>query len=127
MERDTRGHEPDAAPRPRTLWGGGFEVPMHAALFDLSASLEQDLPLADADLVASAAWADALCDAGVLSVAEAAALGSALDAMRKDLRAGRWVPEHAEDIHTAIEAEVVRRTGDTGRKLHTGRSRNDQV
>src|SRR5262249_59064307 len=121
MERDSRGHEPDAAPTPRTLWGGGFEAPMHAALFELSASLERDLALADADLVASAAWAGALRDAGVLSAAETVALEAALAAMRDDLRSGRWVPEQAEDIHTAIEAEVVRRTGDTGRKLHTGR------
>ena len=50
-----------------------------------------------------------------------------LEAMRIDLTAGRWVPGGAEDIHTAIEAELIRRVGEPAERLHTGRSRNDQV
>jgi argininosuccinate lyase len=110
-----------------TLWGGGYEAAMHPALAALSNSLAQDMPLADADLVASAAWAGALGRCGVLRAEDAAALAAALAAMRDDLRAGRWLPAGVEDIHTAIEAEVTRRCGEAGRRLHTGRSRNDQV
>lgn len=114
-------------PRSNALWGGGHEAAMHPALFALSASIEQDLPLADADLAASAAWAGALARCGVLSAAEGERLEEVLRELRADLRAGRWVPANAEDVHTAIEAEVIHRAGDLGRRLHTGRSRNDQV
>jgi argininosuccinate lyase len=85
------------------------------------------MPLADADLRASAVWARALGDCGVLAAESATELVAALEAMRSDLAAGRWQPAGTEDIHTAIESEVTRRTGDLGRRLHTGRSRNDQV
>jgi argininosuccinate lyase len=109
------------------LWGGGFAEPMHPALAALSNSLAQDLPLADADLRASAVYARALARAGVLTDSESAELFAALEAMRADLAAGRWVPRDAEDIHAAIETELVRRIGQPGESLHTGRSRNDQV
>jgi argininosuccinate lyase len=110
-----------------TLWGGGFTEPTHAALAALSNSLAQDMPLADADLRASAVYARALGRAGVVSEAEAGQIATALDAMRSDLTAGRWIPRDAEDIHTAIETELIRRAGEVGERLHTGRSRNDQV
>lgn len=109
------------------LWSGGFDAAMHPALQEISYSLVQDLPLAEADLVASAAWAGALAQCGVLAAEDAAALQSALEEMRGDLVTGRWIPTGAEDIHTAIEAEVTRRAGDIGKGLQTGRSRNDQV
>jgi argininosuccinate lyase len=54
-------------------------------------------------------------------------LAAELEAMRAELRSGTWIPKAAEDIHTAIEVEVTRRLGSVGAKLHTGRSRNDQV
>ncbi|HEY3176964.1 MAG TPA: argininosuccinate lyase [Candidatus Polarisedimenticolia bacterium] len=109
------------------LWGGGFSEPTHPALVALSLSLIQDLPLADADLRASAAYARALGRAGVLKEEEVTRLIAALHEMRGDLATGRWAPAGAEDIHAAIEAEVIRRAGEAGRRLHTGRSRNDQV
>jgi len=114
-------------PAPATLWGGGFDGAMHPALAALSDSLTQDLPLATADLRASAAYARALARAGLLTAGEAEALTGALAAMGEDLRTGRWVPAGAEDIHTAIEVELIRRAGTAGERLHTGRSRNDQV
>jgi argininosuccinate lyase len=100
---------------------------MHPALEALSNSLEQDRPLADADLRASAAYARALARCGVLRPGEAEVLSRALEGMRADLAAGRWTPGAAEDVHSAIEVEVTRRTGELGERLHTGRSRNDQV
>ena len=109
------------------LWGGGFDAPMHPALVRISVALEDDLPLADADLRASAAYARALARCGVLSGPEGERLSAALEEMRDDLAAGRWALRDAEDVHTAIEAEVTRRVGELGERLHTGRSRNDQV
>jgi len=116
----------DAVPR-ATLWGGGFSQPMHPALAAISDSLIQDLPLADADMRASAAYAQALVRCGVLRAGEGEILTTTLAAMREDLAAGRWIPAGVEDIHTAIEAELVRRAGELGERIHTGRSRNDQV
>ena len=112
---------------PDALWGGGFTEPTHPALAALSNSLVQDLPLADADLRASAVYARALGRASVLSDSEATQISAALESMRHDLAAGRWVPRDAEDIHAAIEAELIKRVGPAGERLHTGRSRNDQV
>jgi argininosuccinate lyase len=110
-----------------SLWGRGEAPRLHPAFAAISDSLIQDLPLADADLVASAAYALALARAGILDSEEGSRLAAELAAMRSDLRAGKWLPAAAEDIHTAIEAEVTRRLGPLGAKLHTGRSRNDQV
>ena len=115
------------APRSPSLWGAGFAEPMDATLAALSCSLGQDLPLADADLLASAAYARALGRCGVLVADEAARLASALEQMRADLASGEWRPGDAEDIHSAIESEVTRRVGEPGSRLHTGRSRNDKV
>jgi len=108
------------------LWGVGA-TKMHPALATISDSLAQDLPLADADLRGCAAYARALGRCGVLTEADSEALAVALEQMRSELGSGEWVPAGAEDVHTAIEAEVTRRVGDLGGRLHTGRSRNDQV
>jgi len=115
------------ASQPASLWGGGFEGGMHPALAALSVSLQQDLPLADADLRASAVYARGLGRARVLSAADAEKLVATLEALRSELDDGSWAPAGAEDVHTAIEVEVTKRTGDLGARLHTGRSRNDQV
>ncbi len=109
------------------LWGGGFSEPTHPALAAISDSLRQDLPLADADLRASSAYARALAKAGVLTAEQGERLAAALEAMRADFASARWMPADAEDVHAAIENEVTRRVGELGECLHTGRSRNDQV
>ena len=101
---------------------------MHPALVTLSNSLAQDLPLADADLRASAAYARALGRCHVLSPDDAEKLAQGLLTLRSDLQAGRWTPAPScEDVHTAIEQEITQRLGELGGRLHTGRSRNDQV
>lgn len=117
----------ESAGGPDRLWGGGFTEPMHPALVALSQSLEQDLPLALSDLEASRAWAEALGRAGVLAVPDVAALVAELRALEAGFRSGSWRPTGAEDIHGAIEAELTRRLGGLAGRLHTGRSRNDQV
>ncbi len=108
-----------------TLWSGASV--MHPALAALSESLAQDLPLADADLRASAVYARGLARCGVLTKDEGETLANGLMALREELTDGTWLPADVEDIHAAIESELTKRHGDVGAKLHTGRSRNDQV
>lgn len=80
------------------------------------------------DLQASRAHAEGLQRIGILSGEELEAIGRELEALATDFQAGRFVlDERYEDGHSAIEARLVERLGDTGRRIHTGRSRNDQV
>ena len=80
------------------------------------------------DITASKAHVEGLANIGVLDNDEAAALKRELDALADDFRGGAFVlDQRFEDGHSAIEARLTERLGDTGRKVHTGRSRNDQV
>ena len=80
------------------------------------------------DLQASRAHAEGLQRIGILSEEELEAIGRELETLAADFQAGRFVlDERHEDGHSAIEARLVERLGDTGRRIHTGRSRNDQV
>ena len=118
--------ESTAEPRVARLWGWS-DSKLHPDFAAISDSLVQDLPLAQADLRASSAYARSLARAGLLEIDEGERLAAELDAMGVELRLGQWIPADAEDIHTAIESEVTQRLGSLGAKLHTGRSRNDQV
>ncbi len=94
----------------------------------LSRSVHIDYRLAPYDLAASRAHARVLHGAGLLDDAELNTLIGALTAIEDEVRAGTFVPDPAdEDIHTALERELVARTGSVGGKLRAGRSRNDQV
>ncbi|MGY6517372.1 MAG: argininosuccinate lyase [Lysobacteraceae bacterium] len=80
------------------------------------------------DIQASQAHAEGLQRIGILDADELAALGGELEVLAQDFRDGRFVlDERFEDMHSAIEQRLVERLGDTGKKIHTGRSRNDQV
>src|SRR5690606_19467008 len=80
------------------------------------------------DIQASTAHAEGLQHIGILSADELAGLKRELAALAEDFRAGRFVlDERYEDGHAAIEARLPERLGDAGRKIHTGRSRNDQI
>jgi argininosuccinate lyase len=80
------------------------------------------------DIEASKAHAEGLARIGILGEDEAAAIARELDALAEDFRAGRFVLDaRYEDGHSAIEARLTERLGDAGRKVHTGRSRNDQI
>ncbi len=80
------------------------------------------------DIQASRAHVEGLHNIGIVSATEAAALGDELAVLADDFRAGRFVlDEQYEDGHSAIEARLIERLGDAGRRVHTGRSRNDQV
>ncbi|MGN6226253.1 MAG: argininosuccinate lyase [Dyella sp.] len=80
------------------------------------------------DITASKAHVEGLQHIGVVSVDEAASLKRELDALAEDFRSGAFVlDERFEDCHSAIEARLTERLGDAGRRVHTGRSRNDQI
>ena len=114
------------------LWSGRFAGSPDAALVDFGASFKFDRRLFDDDVTGSVAWCEALLKAEVLSPADAASINTALEDIRA---AGVDNPafftsdaaQHDEDIHSFVERELVARVGDAGRRLHTGRSRNEQV
>jgi argininosuccinate lyase len=111
-----------------TLWSGRFDEEMSDALVALSESFPFDQALSDVDLTASAAHVRGLARAGLLSEEEATHLVAALEEIRGEFRDGRFVRAASdEDVHLAIERRATELVGDLGRRIHTGRSRNDQV
>ncbi len=110
------------------LWGGRFAESTDQFVQEFTASVTFDQRLYAHDIRGSIAHATMLADAGVLTGDERDSIIDGLNAIRGDIEAGRfsWSVEQ-EDVHMNIEAELTRRIGITGKKLHTGRSRNDQV
>ena len=110
------------------LWSGRFESVPDEEVFEFQSSFRFDRRLFEEDVTGSLAWAVALGDAGVLSVDEVAAIRTALtdirDRGRKD---PTFVQGADEDVHAFVERQLIERIGDTGKRLHTGRSRNEQV
>ncbi len=112
----------------RPLWGGRFRERPHPMLQAFSESLSVDRALAEVDLRASLAHAQMLRAQKLITAKELGALRKGLRAIERDLRADRLrLRPEDEDIHMAVEAELTRRVGEPARKLHTARSRNDQV
>ena len=104
--------------------GGGLDPEVDAFL----SSLAVDSRLLPEDLECSAAHARMLGATGILPAVEAARIAAELDRMRAEAAAGTLqVSADSEDVHSFIEAELTRRLGDTGKAVHAGRSRNDQV
>jgi len=111
-----------------TLWHGRFEGGPAEELLAFTVSLPFDSRLATDDLNGSRAHVRGLTRAGILSDSESTAVLHALDAVESELAQGTFVfLDSDEDIHTAIERRVTDIAGPAGAKLHTGRSRNDQV
>ncbi|TVQ34268.1 MAG: argininosuccinate lyase [Phycisphaeraceae bacterium] len=111
------------------LWGGRFEGRADDAFRAVNDSLRFDWRLVEQDIEGSIAWAGALRAAGVLSAAEEKDIAAALRAIADDAASiGPVAPDtDDEDVHSWVEARLIDRIGDLGKKLHTGRSRNDQV
>ena len=109
-------------------WGGRFEGGPDPTAADFGRSIETDVELAFDDILGSMAHVRALGRAGVLTDAEVEALLAGLEAVRADIESGSlpWDPA-LEDVHMNVEAALEARVGPAARKLHTGRSRNDQV
>lgn len=110
-----------------TLWGGRFGKETDARVRDFQDSLSFDFRLWPYDIQASRAHARMLLKIGVLTPEEEEALGRGLDKIYQSFAAGKVAPVGEEDIHSLIEALLVKWVGEVGKKLHTGRSRNDQV
>ena len=108
---------------------GRFEGEVDEVMRRVSSSLPADLEMAADDVVGSLAHVAVLEDAGLLVKDEPQILRQALERIRAELEEGRWRPDPDlhEDIHMAVEARLVELVGEPGRRLHTARSRNDQV
>lgn len=111
-----------------TLWGGRFEEPTDADLRRLNDSLRFDKRLYRQDIAGSIAYARAIADAGVITLLEAETIVDGLFRIREEFDNETFeFRDTDEDIHTAIERRLIELLGEVGGKLHTGRSRNDQV
>ncbi|MFA3762927.1 argininosuccinate lyase [Yersinia sp. 2544 StPb PI] len=111
------------------LWGGRFSQAADQRFKQFNDSLRFDYRLAEQDIIGSVAWSKALVTVGVLTATEQQQLEQALDALQKEVQADPQAILHsdAEDIHSWVETKLIDKVGDLGKKLHTGRSRNDQV
>ncbi len=111
-----------------TLWGGRFSQKLDDLAWALNTSLPVDQRMALQDVDGSLAWAAAIHKAGILSDKEHGSVALGLATVKEEFASGkfRFAP-YDEDIHTAVERRLMELIGDVAGKLHTGRSRNDQV
>lgn len=117
-----------AKPGQNTQWGGRFSEATDAFVQEFTASVDFDQIMAEQDINGSLAHATMLCEVGVLTEEEKQSIFEGLEAIRQEIRCGEFQWSVAlEDVHMNIEARLTQRIGITGKKLHTGRSRNDQV
>ncbi|PLZ99984.1 argininosuccinate lyase [Fischerella thermalis CCMEE 5268] len=109
-------------------WSQRFESALHPAIARFNASISFDIELIEYDLTGSVAHARMLTKCGIISPEEGEQLVAGLEQIRQEYRQGKFKPGiEAEDVHFAVEHRLVEIIGDVGKKLHTGRSRNDQV
>ncbi|WP_026971871.1 argininosuccinate lyase [Aliagarivorans marinus] len=111
------------------LWGGRFSQAADTRFKQFNDSLRFDYRLAEQDITGSIAWSKALLSVGVLTEDEQLRLEQALVELGKQVAENpqQILGSDAEDIHSWVEGQLIQRVGDLGKKLHTGRSRNDQV
>ena len=111
------------------LWDGRFEEGMSDFTLKWGASLEDDKVMAQEDIAGSIAHARMLASVGVISHDDLEAIVAGITEISHEIESGAfvWDADHDEDVHMAIEGELTRRIGSAGARLHTGRSRNDQV
>src|SRR5690554_1627473 len=118
----------DQATSSEKPWGGRFSEPTDAFVERFTASVGFDQRLYHHDITGSIAHATMLAEVGVLTVEERDSIIDGLKGVKEDIEAGRFEwSVSLEDVHMNIEAQLTKRIGITGKKLHTGRSRNDQV
>lgn len=111
------------------LWGGRFSQESSALFKLFNDSLPVDYRLIEQDIVGSIAWASAITQVGVLTTDECTQLHAALNELLAETSENPEIiiASGAEDIHSFVEQSLIAKVGDLGKKLHTGRSRNDQV
>ena len=109
------------------LWGGRFEKAANKLMEDFNSSLPFDQRLYKHDIRGSIAHVEMLTKVGILLENEKSQIIKGLNGILEDIESGDLVVEGSEDIHTFVESNLIHRIGDVGKKLHTSRSRNDQV
>ncbi len=110
------------------LWGGRFTKETDMQVYNFNASIKFDKRLLRYDIEGSIAHTTMLAKQGIISDREMDIIVSNLNSILEDVESGSLVvAETYEDVHSFVEANLIKRTGDVGKKLHTGRSRNDQV
>ncbi len=110
------------------LWGGRFTKQTDELVYRFNASIRFDRRLLEEDIEGSIAHVVMLAKQGILTVEEKDAIVKGLGGIREDVGSGALaITDEYEDVHSFVEAELIRRIGDVGKKMHTGRSRNDQV
>ena len=110
------------------LWGGRFTKETDRKVYDFNASISFDKRLLDVDIKGSKAHVTMLAKCGIITEDECSSIIAGLDDILNDVKAGKLtVSSEYEDVHSFVEANLIDRIGDAGKKLHTGRSRNDQV
>lgn len=110
------------------MWDGRFESGMASSMVELSFSLHFDKEMIEEDIQGSLGHGRGLVQSGVLSESDYAQVKAGLESILADVRAGKYLfNDSDEDIHMAVERVLTERIGDLGKKIHTGRSRNDQV
>jgi argininosuccinate lyase len=109
-------------------WSDRFESALNPAIAIFNASIGFDIELIEHDLTGSIAHARMLAHTGIISTSEAEQLVAGLEQIRQEYREGKFNPGiEEEDVHFAVERRLTQIAGDVGKKLHTARSRNDQV
>ncbi len=110
------------------LWGGRFKKPLDPLVLQYTTSVHMDFPLARYDVIGSMAHAQMLGETGIIKSSEAAQLVKGLKVLLKRIDADEWEPDpSAEDVHSQVQEALEAEVGDVARKIHTARSRNDQV
>lgn len=124
----TSSNNPDLQSQTSGMWGGRFTEATDAFVAEFTASVQFDQRFYKQDIAGSIAHATMLCKVGVLTTSERDSIIQGLTDIQADIEAGRFVWRiELEDVHMNIESSLTERIGITGKKLHTGRSRNDQV
>lgn len=110
------------------LWGGRFTKETNQLVHNFNASLSFDQKFYEEDIAGSIAHVTMLAKQGILTQEDKDSIINGLNGIRDDIRSGKLIiDEEHEDIHSFVEAHLIERIGDAGKRLHTGRSRNDQV
>ena len=110
------------------LWGGRFTKETNQLVHNFNASLSFDQKFYEEDIAGSIAHVTMLAKQGILTQEDKDSIINGLTGIRDDIRSGKLIiDEEHEDIHSFVEAHLIERIGDAGKRLHTGRSRNDQV